>query len=59
MKLWGGRFSKETDTLANDFQSSIHFKEIDSQQRKPHNHQITRNQQNDRYRTAHQRRLLG
>ena len=25
MKLWGGRFSKETDTLANDFQSSIHF----------------------------------
>ena len=25
MKLWGGRFSKETDSLANDFQSSIHF----------------------------------
>lgn len=25
MKLWGGRFSKETDTLANDFQSSIYF----------------------------------
>jgi len=25
MKLWGGRFSKETDTLANDFQSSIGF----------------------------------
>ncbi len=25
MKLWGGRFSKETDSLANDFQSSISF----------------------------------
>ena len=25
MKLWGGRFSKETDSLANDFQSSIGF----------------------------------
>ena len=25
MKLWGGRFGKETDALANDFQSSIHF----------------------------------
>ncbi len=25
MKLWGGRFSKETDSLANDFQSSIAF----------------------------------
>ena len=25
MKRWGGRFSKETDSLANDFQSSIHF----------------------------------
>ena len=25
MKLWGGRFRKETDTLANDFQSSILF----------------------------------
>ncbi|MEY8387203.1 argininosuccinate lyase [Oscillospiraceae bacterium 38-13] len=25
MKLWGGRFSKETDSLANDFQSSIYF----------------------------------
>ena len=25
MKLWGGRFSKETDSLANDFQSSIRF----------------------------------
>ena len=25
MKLWGGRFSKETDSMANDFQSSISF----------------------------------
>ena len=25
MKLWGGRFSKETDKLVNDFNSSIHF----------------------------------
>ena len=25
MKLWGGRFTKETDSLANDFQSSISF----------------------------------
>ncbi len=25
MKLWGGRFSKETDKLANDFNSSISF----------------------------------
>ena len=25
MKLWGGRFGKETDALANDFQSSISF----------------------------------
>ncbi|MCM1148941.1 MAG: argininosuccinate lyase [Butyricicoccus sp.] len=25
MKLWGGRFSKETDSAANDFQSSIGF----------------------------------
>ena len=25
MKLWGGRFTKETDSLANDFQSSIAF----------------------------------
>ena len=25
MKLWGGRFSKETDRTANDFQSSIAF----------------------------------
>jgi len=27
MKLWGGRFRKETDTLANDFNSSIHIDE--------------------------------
>lgn len=25
MKLWGGRFRKETNSLANDFQSSIQF----------------------------------
>ena len=25
MKLWGGRFTKETDKVANDFQASIHF----------------------------------
>ena len=25
MKLWSGRFQKETDTLVNDFNSSIHF----------------------------------
>ena len=25
MKLWGGRFRKETDSLVNDFNSSIHF----------------------------------
>ncbi len=25
MKLWGGRFQKETDTLVNDFNSSIDF----------------------------------
>ena len=25
MKLWGGRFSKETDSLVNDFNASIHF----------------------------------
>jgi len=25
MKLWGGRFRKETDTLVNDFNSSIQF----------------------------------
>ena len=25
MKLWGGRFSKETDGLVNDFNASIHF----------------------------------
>jgi len=25
MKLWGGRFQKETDTLVNDFNSSISF----------------------------------
>ena len=25
MKLWGGRFQKETDTLVNDFNSSIRF----------------------------------
>ncbi len=25
MKLWGGRFSKETDSLANDYNSSIKF----------------------------------
>ena len=25
MKLWGGRFQKETDTLVNDFNSSIQF----------------------------------
>ena len=25
MKLWGGRFTKETDKTANDFQASIHF----------------------------------
>ena len=25
MKLWGGRFSAETDSAANDFQSSIRF----------------------------------
>ena len=25
MKLWAGRFQKETDTLVNDFNSSIHF----------------------------------
>ena len=25
MKLWGGRFQKETDALVNDFNSSIHF----------------------------------
>ena len=24
-KLWGGRFSKETDALVDDFNSSIHF----------------------------------
>ena len=27
MKLWGGRFRKETDTLVNDFNSSIHIDE--------------------------------
>ena len=25
MKLWAGRFQKETDTLVNDFNSSIGF----------------------------------
>ena len=25
MKLWGGRFRKETDSLVNDFNASIHF----------------------------------
>ena len=25
MKLWGGRFQKETDGLVNDFNSSIQF----------------------------------
>ena len=25
MKLWAGRFQKETDTLVNDFNSSIAF----------------------------------
>ena len=25
MKLWGGRFRKETDSLVNDFNSSIQF----------------------------------
>ena len=25
MKLWAGRFQKETDTLVNDFNSSIQF----------------------------------
>ena len=25
MKLWGGRFRKETDDLVNDFNSSIQF----------------------------------
>ena len=25
MKLWGGRFSKATDTLVDDFNSSIRF----------------------------------
>ena len=25
MKLWAGRFQKETDTLVNDFNSSIDF----------------------------------
>ena len=25
MKLWAGRFQKETDTLVNDFNSSIRF----------------------------------
>ena len=25
MKLWGGRFRKETDSLVNDFNSSIHI----------------------------------
>ena len=40
-------------------QPAIHFKEIDSQQRKSHNHQVTRNQQNDRHRATHQCRLLG
>jgi len=25
MKLWSGRFSKDTDSVANDFNSSIHF----------------------------------
>ena len=25
MKLWGGRFQKETDELVNDFNASIHF----------------------------------
>lgn len=25
MKLWGGRFSKDTDALVNDFNSSIRF----------------------------------
>jgi argininosuccinate lyase len=25
MKLWAGRFQKETDTLVNDFNSSITF----------------------------------
>ena len=25
MKLWGGRFSQETDKTANDFQASIGF----------------------------------
>ena len=25
MKLWGGRFSKNTDKLMDDFNSSIHF----------------------------------
>ena len=25
MKLWAGRFQKETDTLVNDFNSSISF----------------------------------
>ena len=25
MKLWGGRFQKETDDLVNDFNASIHF----------------------------------
>ena len=25
MKLWSGRFGKETDTLVNDFNASIHF----------------------------------
>ena len=25
MKLWGGRFTKETDQLVNDFNASISF----------------------------------
>ena len=25
MKLWGGRFTKETDKLVNDFNASISF----------------------------------
>ena len=25
MKLWAGRFQKETDTLVNNFNSSINF----------------------------------
>ena len=25
MKLWGGRFRKETDSFVNDFNASIHF----------------------------------